>query len=141
MSTSEFTQISTRTCYSLPIRGTFLRLTSEGFAHVRPTPSASTGVRQGMNRRKFLAGTAIAAGAMALSAAAWTAKASAAPIGNGDHVPNLIIGSGYGGAVAALRLCQAGKQVAMIEMGQNWTTPITMADSTATPGCTSSTDR
>ncbi|WP_433685239.1 GMC oxidoreductase [Nocardia sp. CA-119907] len=86
-------------------------------------PSANTGVRQGMTRRKFLAGTAFAAGAMALGPAAWTAKASAAPIGNGDHVPNLIIGSGYGGAVAALRLCQAGKQVAMIEMGQNWTAP------------------
>ncbi|MFR9750906.1 GMC oxidoreductase [Nocardia sp. 004] len=75
-----------------------------------------------MTRRTFLAGTAIAGGAIALGPALWTAKAMAAEIGDGDHVPILIIGSGYGGSVAALRLCQAGKQVAMIEMGQSWTT-------------------
>ncbi|MBV8326314.1 GMC family oxidoreductase N-terminal domain-containing protein [Chryseobacterium sp.] len=35
-------------------------------------------------------------------------------------VPILIIGSGYGGAVSALRLCEAGKKVVMLEMGLNW---------------------
>ncbi|MBU3063508.1 GMC family oxidoreductase N-terminal domain-containing protein [Nocardia sp. NEAU-G5] len=79
-------------------------------------------MRHRVTRRRFLAGAALAAGAMTLNPAAWTAKATAAPIGNGDHVPILIIGSGYGGAVAALRLCQAGKKVAMVEMGQSWTT-------------------
>ncbi|WP_027380044.1 GMC family oxidoreductase N-terminal domain-containing protein [Chryseobacterium daeguense] len=34
--------------------------------------------------------------------------------------PIIIIGSGYGGAVAALRLCEAGKKVLMLEMGLNW---------------------
>lgn len=34
--------------------------------------------------------------------------------------PIVIIGSGYGGAVAALRLCEAGKKVCLIEMGLNW---------------------
>ncbi|WP_418122545.1 GMC family oxidoreductase N-terminal domain-containing protein [Chryseobacterium sp. PTM-20240506] len=34
--------------------------------------------------------------------------------------PVIIIGSGYGGAVAALRLCEAGKKVLMLEMGLNW---------------------
>jgi len=34
--------------------------------------------------------------------------------------PIIIIGSGYGGAVSALRLCEAGKKVIMLEMGLNW---------------------
>ncbi|WP_238592915.1 hypothetical protein [Chryseobacterium kwangjuense] len=34
--------------------------------------------------------------------------------------PILIVGSGYGGAVSALRLCEAGKKVVMLEMGLNW---------------------
>lgn len=36
------------------------------------------------------------------------------------EAPIIIIGSGYGGAVSALRLCQAGKKVLMLEMGLNW---------------------
>lgn len=36
------------------------------------------------------------------------------------ETPVIIIGSGYGGAVAALRLCEAGKKVLMLEMGLNW---------------------
>ncbi|WP_126653634.1 GMC family oxidoreductase N-terminal domain-containing protein [Chryseobacterium aureum] len=35
-------------------------------------------------------------------------------------VPIIIIGSGYGGAVSALRLCEAGKKVVLLEMGLNW---------------------
>ncbi|WP_068599213.1 GMC family oxidoreductase N-terminal domain-containing protein [Vaginella massiliensis] len=34
--------------------------------------------------------------------------------------PIIIIGSGYGGAVAALRLCEAGNKVCLLEMGLNW---------------------
>lgn len=37
-----------------------------------------------------------------------------------DKHPIVIIGSGYGGAVAAHRLTQAGKKVLMLEMGLNW---------------------
>ncbi|ASK32819.1 cholesterol oxidase [Chryseobacterium sp. T16E-39] len=36
------------------------------------------------------------------------------------EAPIIIIGSGYGGAVAALRLCEAGKKVLILEMGLNW---------------------
>ncbi|MDN3694720.1 GMC family oxidoreductase N-terminal domain-containing protein [Chryseobacterium tructae] len=34
--------------------------------------------------------------------------------------PIIIVGSGYGGAVSALRLCEAGKKVVLLEMGLNW---------------------
>ncbi|AZA82315.1 GMC family oxidoreductase [Chryseobacterium lactis] len=34
--------------------------------------------------------------------------------------PIIIIGSGYGGAVSALRLCESGKKVLLLEMGLNW---------------------
>lgn len=37
-----------------------------------------------------------------------------------ETVENLVIGSGYGGAVAALRLNQAGKKVTLLEMGLDW---------------------
>ena len=40
-----------------------------------------------------------------------------AAIGDGAHVPVLVIGTGYGGSVAALRLAQAGVDVHMVEMG------------------------
>lgn len=37
-----------------------------------------------------------------------------------ETYPIVIVGSGYGGAVAALRLCEAGKKVVLLEMGLNW---------------------
>lgn len=49
--------------------------------------------------------------------------AAAAVIEPGAHVPVLVIGTGYGGSVAALRLAQAGVDVHMIEMGMAWDTP------------------
>ncbi|NKS72600.1 GMC family oxidoreductase [Rhodococcus hoagii] len=53
-------------------------------------------------------------------------SASAAPsrtLADGDRVPALVIGSGYGGAVAALRLTQAGIPTQIVEMGRSWDTP------------------
>jgi len=80
----------------------------------------------GISRRTFIAGTGSILGVAALGgrAAAASVKAAAAgPIGNGAHVPVLVIGTGYGGSVAALRLAQAGVDVHMVEMGMAWDTP------------------
>ncbi len=54
------------------------------------------------------------------------AAASASPrraLSDGDRVPALVIGSGYGGAVTALRLTQAGIPTQIVEMGRSWDAP------------------
>ena len=48
--------------------------------------------------------------------------AAAGPMATAPTSP-LIIGTGYGGSVAALRLAQAGVPVHMVEMGMAWDTP------------------
>ncbi|WP_405771379.1 GMC oxidoreductase [Streptomyces sp. NBC_00080] len=82
---------------------------------------------RGVSRRRFISGTGSLLGSAALAghvvpAHAATAAASAV-IEPGAHVPALVIGTGYGGSVAALRLAQAGVDVHMIEMGMAWDTP------------------
>ncbi|MCX5138570.1 MULTISPECIES: GMC oxidoreductase [unclassified Streptomyces] len=80
-----------------------------------------------VSRRGFIARTGFILGAAALSGHATAAQArttgAAAVIGNGDRVPVLVIGTGYGGSVAALRLARAGVHVHMVEMGMAWDTP------------------
>ncbi|MEU8341166.1 GMC oxidoreductase [Spirillospora sp. NPDC048832] len=87
-------------------------------------PNGSLGA---VSRRGFLVGTGsiLGLGLMGGTAASAAAASSAAagPIGDGAHVPVLIIGTGYGGSVAALRLAQAGVDVHMVEMGMAWDTP------------------
>ncbi|MFI5617050.1 GMC oxidoreductase [Streptomyces sp. NPDC051567] len=88
---------------------------------------------QGISRRGFIARTGSVLGAMSLAGQA--APAQAAPttpaptptapgtVRDGARVPVLVIGTGYGGCVAALRLAQAGVDVHMAEMGMAWDTP------------------
>ncbi|MGC4059645.1 MAG: GMC oxidoreductase [Aquabacterium sp.] len=45
------------------------------------------------------------------------------PLGQLGRVPAIVIGTGYGGAVTALRLAEAGVPVVMLEMGRLWTQP------------------
>ncbi|MEN8655143.1 GMC oxidoreductase [Streptomyces sp. 21So2-11] len=82
---------------------------------------------KGISRRRFIAGTGSILGAAALAGQVGVNRAmaatAAAPIDNGAQVPVLVIGTGYGGSVAALRLAQAGVDVHMIEMGMAWDTP------------------
>ncbi|HEX6339767.1 MAG TPA: GMC oxidoreductase [Umezawaea sp.] len=67
-----------------------------------------------------------------MGAVALTGQASAAPVGaasaptaiaDAATVPALVIGTGYGGSVTALRLAEAGVDVHMVEMGMAWDTP------------------
>ncbi|HVK26582.1 MAG TPA: GMC oxidoreductase [Actinokineospora sp.] len=68
-----------------------------------------------VSRRHFIAGTSSILGLGAL-----TGRAAATSSANETHVRALVIGTGYGGAVAALRLAQAGVDVHMLEMGMSW---------------------
>ncbi|KIF06155.1 cholesterol oxidase [Streptomyces sp. RSD-27] len=85
----------------------------------------------GVSRRGFIAGTGSLLGAMALAVNTTAARAlpatgsavANAPLVSGARVPALVIGTGYGGSVAALRLAQAGVDVHMVEMGMAWDTP------------------
>lgn len=80
-----------------------------------------------VSRRAFMARTGFILGAAALAGHATAAQArtttAADVIGGGDHVPVLVIGTGYGGSVAALRLARAGVHVHLVEMGMAWDTP------------------
>uniref|UniRef100_UPI002E2561A5 GMC oxidoreductase n=1 Tax=Lentzea tibetensis TaxID=2591470 RepID=UPI002E2561A5 len=67
-----------------------------------------------------MVGTALAGHASAAPAEAVSASTQ---IADGAGVVALVIGTGYGGCVAALRLAQAGVDVHMVEMGMSWDTP------------------
>lgn len=92
-------------------------------------PTVQGNGSKGVSRRRFIAGTSsiVGLGVVAHAGLAATAQAAAvpaaAPIENGARVPVLVIGTGYGGSVAALRLAQAGVPVHMVEMGMAWDTP------------------
>ncbi|MBT2386776.1 GMC oxidoreductase [Streptomyces sp. ISL-11] len=66
--------------------------------------------------------TAALAGATTVSAAPRAAAAGKAAAG-GSFVPAVVIGTGYGAAVSALRLGEAGVPTLMLEMGQLWNRP------------------
>ncbi|WP_182346286.1 GMC family oxidoreductase N-terminal domain-containing protein [Tomitella gaofuii] len=78
-----------------------------------------------VSRRRFLAGAGLTVGVAALSSMSGAASAAPGRVagGEGGRIPALVIGSGYGGAVAALRLTQAGIRTQIVEMGRRWDTP------------------
>lgn len=82
---------------------------------------------RGLSRRRFIGRTGSILGAAALGAfdlpTAAPLPQEAALIEPGAQVSALVIGTGYGGSVTALRLAQAGVDVHMVEMGMAWDTP------------------
>jgi cholesterol oxidase len=75
-----------------------------------------------LNRRRFLQASAAAAASIGVSAI----RSSAA--GADEYVEAIVIGSGFGGAVASLRLGEAGVETIVLERGRRW--PITPAGDT-----------
>jgi cholesterol oxidase len=73
-----------------------------------------------ISRRGFIRSSAAGLGLIATKASAH--------ISSSEPVEALVIGSGFGGAIAALRLAQAGIRAVVLERGRRW--PITPAQDT-----------
>jgi cholesterol oxidase len=79
----------------------------------------------GQLRRRHFLGLAAMQSAAALGIGTVFAAESSAAVKqvSRQFVPAVVIGTGYGGAVTALRLGEAGVQTLMLEMGQLWNQP------------------
>ncbi|MER5769631.1 GMC oxidoreductase [Streptomyces sp. NPDC001985] len=76
-----------------------------------------------LTRRHMLGAAALqTAAALGFTRIGLSSAAAAEPPA-GDHAPAVVIGSGYGAAVAALRLGLAGVRTVVLEMGRLWDTP------------------
>lgn len=75
-----------------------------------------------LSRRRFLGAAAgVAAGALGAGVELGTRRAAASAMR--PHYRAIVVGSGYGGGVSALRLGQAGVETLILERGRWWKTP------------------
>src|SRR5262245_21853716 len=74
-----------------------------------------------INRRTFLGAAAAGASAAAIPASALAAPKRTIPLTRSEEGV-VVIGSGFGGGVTALRLGQAGIRVLVLERGRWWRT-------------------
>ncbi|MFC6883749.1 GMC oxidoreductase [Actinomadura yumaensis] len=83
-----------------------------------------TGQGDGVGRREFLglsAGGALAA--LTAAKAESLGRRARASAGTRTDFPAIVIGSGFGGSVAALRLGRAGVETLVVERGREWPIP------------------
>ena len=79
-----------------------------------------------MQRRQLIKAMGLSLGAISTSAAVSGCQTLAAQpnlpskVTKAGHFANIIVGSGYGGAVSALRLSEKGHKVLILEMGMRW---------------------
>ncbi|MEU5051782.1 GMC oxidoreductase [Streptomyces sp. NPDC021096] len=82
-------------------------------------------MNQHLSRRRLLGMAALSAAALTGATTISTASRAhaATRADDGSFVPAVVIGTGYGAAVSALRLGEAGVETLMLEMGQQWDKP------------------
>lgn len=83
-----------------------------------------------MQRRKFIKSMGLGLGAVSTSAAmsgcqtlagnSYKPLSADTPVKKAGHFNNIVVGSGYGGAVCALRLSEQGHPVLILKMGKRW---------------------
>jgi len=75
----------------------------------------------GLSRRQFLGGVALGAVGAGAITLGYERTAGSRPAR--EHYTAIVVGSGYGGGVSALRLGQAGVDTLILEKGRFWNTP------------------
>lgn len=89
----------------------------------RLSDTSEASARAPVSRRRFLgASLGVAVGA-AVGAGFLELRSRPSASTSRSHYPAIVVGSGYGGGVSALRLGQAGVQTLILEKGRHWDTP------------------